>query len=171
MKSRFVKFVVSLFLLAVIVGIYLLVTHYVRRNMVVDGPGMEYSFRDYELNGGDWQELWQEEPITLSFEDDILRVIIDEEEIETAYTIDAEIVYQIGDKVMLVPEMKTLPFQSMIYHKEETDDSEISFLTCFADAEGKKFVTEFVREDLEKLLPEGCYSELANEARNGETVQ
>lgn len=162
MKSRFVKFLICLVIVALIVCIYILVTRYVRRNLISDGPGMVYSFRDYELNGGDWQELWQEDGVVLSFEDEILRVIIGEDEIETNYTDDLQTVYQIGETVVIIPERKDLPFQCLLFHKEDIDGREVTFLTGFADLEAKEFVTEFVREDLEKLLPEGYYSEYVN---------
>ncbi len=162
MKSRFVRFLICLAILALIICIYLLVTRYVRRNLISDGPGMVYSFRDYELNGGDWQELWQEDGMILSFEDEILRVIIGEDEIETNYADDLQTFYRIGETMVIVPERKDLPFQCLLFHKEDIDGSEVAFLTGFSDMDAKEFVTEFVREDLEKLLPENYYSEYVN---------
>lgn len=129
---------------------------------ILDGPGMVYSFRDYNL-AGEWTEIGNGDG-KLVFTEYTIAYDIWGEKNSSAYEIDEDGFFnsdEEGERKITLTENSFCEY--LIYHEEEVDGNTISILSVIVfeyDGRGPVVFSEFVKAENKDLLPYDFESKL-----------
>lgn len=156
--------------IAVIAIAGFVVIKFVAPNFILDGPGMAYSFRDYELVG-DWVQVDTDEPAKMTINKNTIKYKgIGGENGTVSYDVDDYSPFGEETNRIKFTDGKA-PFEYFIYHKETVNGIEIGIISgIFVELDGRGPVVfdEYVKEKYASIVPADFTSSFADSCNNRE---
>lgn len=176
MKNKKLKITVVLLLVvpAVMLGMFL---WYIYGTGILDGPGMAYTWTDYELYG-DWVAITEDStatPVRLKFTADTI-TCTDASGVVHSYAYQLPVgidTYGVPDSEIYFDIAEFDFYYGLVFHEDRPDGEALPVIsaTLFeADGGGEIVVAEFVHTDAADGIPAGFRSEFCRRCNDSEAI-